>query len=257
MANRELSIVIPAHNEEKRIANTIQKYTTFFNKLEVDYRILVVINATNDRTEEVVRGFRSKRVECIVFSRGGKGFAVIEGFKDSLKKKYAFIGFVDADMATPPEAYYELYKRIRSADGVIANRYLAESKIYPNFTFRRLIVAKIFNFLVRSLFLLNNTDTQCGAKLFTAEALDKIVPEIGMTQWAFDVELLYLAKRHGLRILDVKTMWYDVAGSKIKILKSSVQMFLSIIQLRIRYSFISRLLRPLKYGIVPLWKAVQ
>ena len=200
---------------------------------------------------------KNKRIEFVDLPGKGKGYAVVEGFRDSLAKKYRFIGFVDADMATPPQSFYDLYLAIGDADGVVANRYLKQSRNSPEFTMRRLVVAKVFNFIVRSFFLLKHTDTQCGAKLFKAEALKTILPLAGMTQWAFDVELLYLARVNNLEIKSIPTIWYDVAGSKIKIGKSSIQMLLSVVQLRLRHSAASRLMRPLKFVVVPLWKSVK
>lgn len=248
----KVSIVMPAYNEEKRIGRTLEVYSSFFEKIRkkenLDYEILVVINNTKDRTEEVVKSFskKNKRIISLNLLKGGKGYAVIEGFKKALKRKNDLIGFVDADLATGPEEYHKLIKQIDSYDGVIANRYDKLSKIQPSFSFRRLFVSRIFNFIVRSLFLFSYPDTQCGAKLFKREVIAKTIPEMSITQWAFDIDLLYLCKINNFKIKSIPTVWFEKGESKLRVGKVSVQMFFAVIQLRIMRSSLNRLISPIK-----------
>src|SRR3989344_8183585 len=109
----KISIIIPAYNEEKRIGRTLEEYLKFFSikkKQEKirNFEILVVINNTKDRTEEIVKEKQKKCMELryLNFKQGGKGFAITEGFKDALKRDNKLIGFVDADMSTSPEEYF-------------------------------------------------------------------------------------------------------------------------------------------------------
>lgn len=258
-----LGIVIPAYNEEKRIGKTLESYLAFFDKKSkvegFDYQILVVINNTHDRTEEIVKKYakKNKHISYLNLPKGGKGYAVTKGFEELLKGNADPIGFVDADLATPPEAFYDLFVNLRSSDGVLASRYLKGSKLTPALNFRRLFVARIFNFIVRSLFLMPYKDTQCGAKLFRKKALQATLPHLGMTQWAFDVELLYELNRRGFRVKDIQTTWYDIEGSKLHVIKTSLQMLFSILQLRVIKSPFRRLLRPLKPIVLALWKRVH
>jgi glycosyltransferase involved in cell wall biosynthesis len=253
-----LSIIIPAHNEEKRIGETLENYFKFFDKTSktnnFEYELIVVLSGCNDKTGQVAESYRNPSLRIIDVKKKGKGLAVKEGFKDALERDNDLIGFVDADMATFPEDFFDLFKHIGSADGMIANRYDSRSKIYPSFSFRRIVVGRGFNFLVRCLFLLPYEDTQCGAKVFKAHALKKVIHSIGMTQWAFDVELLYLCHKNDLFIKEIPTKWRAIGESKIKVLRSSIQMFLSIIQLRIIKSPLKRLLKPLSPIVMILWK---
>jgi len=259
----KISIIMPAYNEEKRIGDTLEEFSSFFEKLrknkKLDYSLLVVINGTTDNTEKVVKNHikKNKNIHFINLPKGGKGYAVIEGFKLALKDKNDFIGFVDADLATPPEQYWRLIKNISDFDGAIANRYLPESKITPPFSFRRTLVSITFNLLVRSLFMLPQTDTQCGAKVFTANTLRKIVPDMTITEWAFDIDLLYACKKHNLQIKSVPTVWYEKEGSKLRVGRVSIQMFLAVIQLRILRSRFSKILKIIKPSISLIYKALK
>ena len=108
----KICIVIPAYNEEKRIGKTLEEYGAFFTNLknkDFQYQILVVINNTKDKTEEVVKNIskKYKEINYLNLKPGGKGFAIIEGFKWAIKKDFDLIGFVDADIATGPEAFFD------------------------------------------------------------------------------------------------------------------------------------------------------
>src|SRR5690349_5588539 len=115
----KVSIVIPAYNEEKRIGATLEFFSTYFKALEkenkLNYEILVVINNTKDNTVGVVKAAQKKDSKIIYLDlpKGGKGYAVTEGFKDALKRKNDLIGYVDADLATRPEDFYDLIKNIK------------------------------------------------------------------------------------------------------------------------------------------------
>jgi glycosyltransferase involved in cell wall biosynthesis len=236
---KELVLVIPAHNEEKRIGPTLHEYSKFFEilekKKELKHTILVVINNTQDKTEQIVKNHikNHKAVKYIDLKKGGKGYAVIEGFKESLKKRADYIGFVDADMATSPEEYYKLLTKLTQYDGAIAERYSKGAVITPKPTLARYLAKKLFNLVVRTIMLLPYKDTQCGAKVFKRRVIEKVIPSLSMSQWAFDVELLYHANKKGFRIASVPTKWTDKEASKINFWSAGPMMVLGIIRLRI------------------------
>lgn len=234
----KVSIIIPAHNEEKRIGEKLEAYGAYFTKQkENTYRILVVTNASKDKTLQLVKKYSKKYaiIHSLDLIKGGKGYAVIEGFKHELAKADA-IGFVDADMSTSPEAFHDLIKKIGTHGGAIASRWLPESKVLTPQTITRRCASRVFNTLVRILFLMPFADTQCGAKLFSKESLLKTAPQVGNTRFAFDVELLYRIQKNGYTIVEVPTTWEDKAGSSVNVLKVSFEMFTGIIRLRIRES---------------------
>ncbi|HJZ19256.1 MAG TPA: glycosyltransferase [Candidatus Nanoarchaeia archaeon] len=238
---QKVSMIIPAHNEEKRIGQMLDAYLKYFLDLKrqnvLDFEMIVVLNNCNDGTLDVVKKRKCKELKILNFKRGGKGFALIEGFKEALKSDFELIGFVDADMATPPNAFHGLIRHIENADGVIANRWDKRSKIKPEQTIARKITSSGYNMIIRSLFFFPFRDTQCGAKLFRRKVLEKNIYKIVSSDWNFDVALLFcLRKESNAVIKSVPTEWSDKIGSKINIRKTPIRMFMSAIRLRMIHS---------------------
>jgi glycosyltransferase involved in cell wall biosynthesis len=234
----DLSIIIPAHNEEHRIGEKLTSYTSYFNRQKgLSYRILVVINASKDKTADIVKKYaqKQKTIHVLNLVKGGKGYAVMEGCKHECTRAN-YIGFVDADMATPPEAFYDLLRQVGGEGGAIASRWLPSSNVKTPQTLTRRCASRVFNSLVRILFHMPYADTQCGAKLFKREVITTIAHKVGNTRFAFDVELLYRIKKAGYTLKEVPTTWEDKAGSSVNVLKVSFEMFTGVLRLRIRES---------------------
>jgi len=242
----QLSIIVPAYNEEKRLAQMLAAYLPFFAAVyRNDFEIIVVVNGSSDATENVARQYALKfpQLKCIVEPRPiGKGGAIMLGFARS---KGAYTGFADADCSTPPEAFQDLVEKIGGADAIIASRWMKESQVSPPQAFSRRIASRVFNGLVRLFFGLRISDTQCGAKLLKQEAMRGILPFLGITRWAFDVDLLFQLHRAGFTITETPTVWHEMPGSRLKIARVSLEMFAAITRLRLLYS-------PFK-GIVPFY----
>lgn len=241
---QKVSIIIPAHNEEKRIGKTLKEYISYFKNLKkqkiLDFELIVVLNACSDNTSKVVEKYSCKELKVLEFKQGGKGFAITEGFKEAIKNKNIdFIGFVDADLATPPKAFYDLIKTLqknKKIDGTIASRWLKNSVIKTPQTLLRKITSRGFNFLVRGILFLPYKDTQCGAKLFKRKAIEEIITELTITMWAFDIDLLYRIKKNKNVIAEIPTVWEDKRDSKLNLIKVPFKMFSSIIRLRLIHS---------------------
>lgn len=246
----KLSIVIPAHNEEHRLPPMLEVYAQYFSrKYSDEVELIVVPNFCTDRTAEVAReiGARYPQVKVVEErERVGKGGAVMLGAQTA---DGDLIGFVDADGATPPEAFDDLVQKISLNGCIIASRWMKGSDVSPKQPLSRRVASRCFNLMVRLLFGLKLTDTQCGAKLFRREIIQPVLSNLGVTSWAFDVDMLFQAKRLGASIREIPTVWHDVAGSKIRIGRSSVNMFVALVRLRMFYSpvcfmipYISRLI---------------
>lgn len=232
----KLSIIIPAYNEENRIARTLDNYLKFLSKKIKDFEIIVVLNGCTDNTLLIVKEFnkRSKKIKYLEIKDSiGKGGAIIQGFKIA---KGNLIGFVDADMATPSNAFYDLVNNINDYDGIIASRWVRGAKISPKQNLFRRFSSRSFNYLMRALFFMPYNDTQTGAKLFKNYAIKSILKNLGATRWAFDVDLLYNMKIKNFKIIEFPTEWHDKPGSQLKIIKAVPEMFLALVRLRLIYS---------------------
>ena len=232
----KLSIIIPAYNEEKRISRTLEYYISFFSRNIKDFEIIVVLNGCKDHTLAIVKKFinKNKNVKYLDFKEAiGKGAAIVEGFK---KARGDLVGFIDADMATLPNAFYDLINNINNYDGIIASRWMKDSIINAKQPLLKRIGSRGFNFLVRLLFNLNFRDTQCGAKLFKKYAIKDILNDLKLTSWAFDINLLYSLKRKKYKIKETPTEWNAVKASHFNLFRAIPEMFLGLIRLRLIYS---------------------
>lgn len=246
MTNPRYSVIIPAHNEEARIETTLADYAGVF----YDSEIIVVLNGCTDGTEACVRGVRARypNVEYVEIQHAvGKGGAVRAGF---LVARSSIIGFADADGATPAAEMRRLFERLGTFDGVIASRWMKESRVTKAQPFRRRVASRVFNAFARLFFGLKFRDTQCGAKVFRADALQKVIRNVETSNMAFDVDLLFAMKNAGLNVSEEPTEWQDVSGTSVHLAYASMRMFSALVRLRLRYSAL-RLLLPAFDRIFP------
>jgi glycosyltransferase involved in cell wall biosynthesis len=243
-----LLLLIPAYNEEARIEPVLRDYARFFKEnYHGKFQIVVILNGCKDNTlgvvQRVAKEFSS--VSYLDFPAPiGKGGALIEGLK--LAPFADLIGYVDADGATPPQAFLDLVKKIGAADCVIGSRWLPGAVIHQSQAGNRQFASRVFHFIVQLFFWMNIRDTQCGAKVMKRAIVEKIHPTLRIADMAFDINLLYSIKRAGFKILEVPTEWTDQAGSKVVLGRSSLTMFLSVVRVRLIYSPFYKLLRPLR-----------
>ena len=233
----QLSIIVPAYNEVSRIPVMLEAYLPYFSeKYGSDVEIIVVVNGSSDSTADVVRGYQAQYPILICEEEPapiGKGGAVMRGFDMA---KGAYVGFVDADGSTPPKAFDELLDHADDEVAVIASRWIKGAIVSPKQPVDRRIASRIFNMLVRCLFGIKVWDSQCGAKLIPKESWLKIRGAMGLTRWAFDVDMLFQLRRRGTLIREIPTEWHDVAGSKLNVPKASMEMFVALTRLRLIYS---------------------
>jgi glycosyltransferase involved in cell wall biosynthesis len=249
VAEPSLLLLIPAYNEERRIEPVLREYARYFQEnYRGNFQLVVVLNGCRDNTLGVV-----KRVAADHPSIGavdipdpiGKGGALIEGLK--LAPLADAIGYVDADGATPPAAFHDLVRRLDQADCVIGSRWLPGAVLHVEQSSRRQFVSRGFHLIVEALFRMHIKDTQCGAKVMRRQAVEKVHSSLRIADMAFDINLLYSLKRAGFRILEVPTEWTDKIGSKVKVFRTSLVMFLSVVRIRIIYlPWLYKLLRPLR-----------
>jgi glycosyltransferase involved in cell wall biosynthesis len=214
------------------------------------FQLVVVLNGCTDRTLDVVRAAERRHL-CISHLNFpgaiGKGGALIEGLK--LAPLADLIGYVDADGASPPSVLCDLAKRCaeEGVDCAIASRWLPDAKVNVAQTRGRRVASRMFHYCVQFLFWMDLADTQCGAKVMRRQAVASVQSQLRLADLAFDVNLLYSLKRNGFYIIEVPTIWTDKSGSKVAFnFKTTLNMLLSLIRLRLLYSPFYRLLKPLR-----------
>lgn len=203
--------MIPAFNEEHRLPAALDRIGRFFGGRDTSLEILVVDDGSADRTAGVARD-RGARV--LVNGRNrGKGHSVRRGMLDATG---ALRLMTDADLSTPIEDYDRLHDAIAAgAEIAIGSRAADDSSVRVRQGFFRETAGRTFNRLVRRLLLPGLHDTQCGFKLFTAEAARAAFEPANQDGFAFDVEVLVAARRRGLRIAEVGVTWRNDAASRV------------------------------------------
>ena len=216
-----ISIIIPAHNEEKRLAATLATYTSALRqRFGTAFEVLVVANGCTDKTAQVALDFSADcpQVKLIdIAAPIGKGGAVLAGFCEASGER---ILFVDADGATAAQSLFDLLAELDRADVAIGSRWLDGSVVtYPQ-PLQRRVFSRLFNASVRSLFGLPYHDTQCGAKAFRRAAALQLAGFVTEKRWTFDVDLLVCSRFLGLEVSELPVVWADQAGSKLNVTKT-------------------------------------
>jgi glycosyltransferase involved in cell wall biosynthesis len=227
-----LDIVIPAHNEEHRIARTLHAYRTGFPQSDV--RFHVALDGCHDHTADVVRTHAGDddRVVLHEYPKLGKGGVLMETFR---RCDADLVGFVDADCSTPPAELARMTEQVADTDGVIASRRLAASVIPRHRAAGRSLTSTGFAWGVRTLFRLPYADTQCGAKVVRRHVVSRVVPLMSSRDFLFDVDLLVLSRRLGFDLVEVPTVWIDQAGSKVRAVGDTMRMLASALRLWIHH----------------------
>lgn len=244
-------LLIPAYNEEHRIGPVLEAYAEAFSqRFAFGSSIVVVLNGCRDATLSVVQQAES-RFPCISHLEFrdpiGKGGALIEGLR--LAPRADFIGYVDADGATPPDAFLDLvHHSLRTgADCVVGSRWLPDSRITHLQPGKRRFASRLFHLFVEAFFQMGIADTQCGAKVVRRLAAESIHHKLELADLAFDVNLLYSLTRGGFTVREVPTVWEDKVGSHVVFdFRTSLNMLLSLVRLRLVYSPFYGWLRPLR-----------
>lgn len=236
----DLSIVIPAYNEGQRIERTLDDYCCHLpNRLNCSLEIIVVIDGS-DETSRIVKEYSWKydgMIRILKFSeRLGKGGAIIRGFASSRGR---LVGFADADGSTKVDdvvRLVEFMKKNGGWDGVIGSRWVRGAVFIKKPSTFRIFVSRGLNVLVRSLLRLQFRDTQCGAKLFKKEMIDKCSPYLNITGFSFDIYLLYAAVKMGFKIKEFPLRWEDSDGSKIEF-SDILKIFFDLCKLRTKVAW--------------------
>lgn len=226
-----LSVVIPAYNEEQRLPGSLERVFAFLKAQAYSSEVLVIENGSTDRTLEIARQFKPRFPNLTVIQNHerGKGLAVQRGML-AARGQYRFM--CDADLSMPFEQVNRFLPPARDDfDIAIGSREALGAVRYREPSYRHW-GGRGINLIIRVLALPGLRDTQCGFKCFQAEAAEDLFSAQTMPGWSFDIELLYIARRRGYRIVEVPIDWHHSPESKLNVWSDAARMLMDIFIIR-------------------------
>lgn len=231
-----LSIVIPAFEEQYRIGESIRNILSYLSRTTTEAEIILVDDGSNDNTKSIAEAAFAENasIRCRVIryeQNRGKGYAVKTGL---LAAKYDIALFSDADLSTPIEEIPKLVDPIVNDqyDVTFGSRALDRSLIGTHQPWRREQGGKVMNLVIKTMSGLTFYDTQCGFKAFNMKKFRPLLDVMTVDRFGFDVEFLFVAQYHGLRMCEVPVRWNNVEGSKVSVVRDTRRMFVELAQIR-------------------------
>jgi dolichyl-phosphate beta-glucosyltransferase len=227
-----LTIIVPSYNEQLRLPSSLELIASYIQKSGRKTEVLVVDDGSKDKTAAVAEAFRAQIPLLRVVANGenrGKGYSVRHGMQEA---RGEIVLFTDADLSAPIEEADKLLAALAEYDVAIGSRALDRSLIAVHESGFREFAGIVFNKIVRIVLWLPFVDTQCGFKAFRRERCKIIFEQQRIERFGFDPELLYLARHHGLKSVEIPVRWAHSPATKVSMLRDSVQMFLDVFTIR-------------------------
>jgi dolichyl-phosphate beta-glucosyltransferase len=229
----DLTIIIPAFNEEKRIGNTLEAIHRYFEQKSMSREIIVVDDGSNDDTAGVVNAMKERihDLRCIRYlPNRGKGYAVKAGVERS---RGEYILFTDADNSTPIEEFEKFHPLLSHTMVVIGSRYMAESAVKIRQPYYRVLLGRLGNILIRALLFDDIRDTQCGFKAFQHRTARDLFSRMKVNRFGFDIELLSIAHLLKCSVREIPVSWYNSPQSRIRPIKDALRTFADLIYIKL------------------------
>ncbi|MEX0595410.1 MAG: dolichyl-phosphate beta-glucosyltransferase [Candidatus Paceibacterota bacterium] len=231
----EISIIIPAYNEAKRITTTIKSVVDYLNNLVQDrYEIIIVLDGSKDNTLEVVTELAKKYNKIKIINNKinkGKGAAVKQGM---LESKGDYVIFMDADNSTHIDELDKILPIMRQGiDVVVGSRDIIGSQVEIRQARYKEILGDLGNWWLQILLVGGIKDTQCGFKVLSGKVARHVFAKINMKGWSFDIELLALARYFGYSVKEMPVIWYNDESSHVK-LKDYIQVLIDTVVIKYR-----------------------
>ena len=232
MESIPLSVVIPAYDEEERLGGSLRRILDYLHSRCDVFEVIVVDDGSADGTADVATGFPHPPVELLRLPQNrGKGAALRMGV---LKSRGDWVLLCDADLSTPIEDLETLQARAAEAELILGSRAVADSNVTQHQPLYRELMGKTFNGILRLLALVEERDTQCGFKLIRGDVARELFADLSIERFAFDVELVCLARDRGYRVVEQGVSWQDSPNSRVHPIRDSLSMFSDVLRLRLR-----------------------
>ena len=229
----DVSVIVPAYNEQKRIKKTIEAINDYFRNKQVTRQIIVVDDGSSDNTVGVVKDLRKEINDLSVITyhqNCGKGYAIRKGVEESHGE---YILFTDADNSTPIEEFEKFYPLLKGNSVVIGSRYITGSNIVVAQPWHRILIGRVANMLIQTFILDGVRDTQCGFKAFQHEAAREIFSRMKMNRFGFDIEILAIARLLNFSIREIPVSWYNSGESRVRPVKDALRTFRELIYIKL------------------------
>ena len=245
---QRLTVIVPAHNEEQRLGPSLERIVAWASAREPRPEILVVESGSTDGTGALAKQFAARH-SCVrvIHAPSGKGRAIADGVAAATGD---VLYMCDADLSMPIEDADRLLQPVldRACDIAIGSREGRGAQRVGEPEYRH-VMGRVFNFVVKLAAVPGIDDTQCGFKCFRAEAVRPIFQQLTIMGFAFDVELLFLARRAGLKILVVPIVWHFDGDTRVRPGRDALLMFRDVMRIRLnalrgRYAATRRALSP-------------
>jgi dolichyl-phosphate beta-glucosyltransferase len=227
------SIVIPAYNEGARLRPTMENVLVFLEQQGWNAELIVVNDGSTDNTATIVQEFAEENPAVRLIENPancGKGYSVRNGM---LHARGEVLLFTDADLSSPIQEMTKLLEALAGgADIAIGSRWLCTELQTQRQSLARQLFGRTFNILLQIVLGLQFKDTQCGFKAFTRQAAQAIFPMLRIERWGFDPEILFLARKFGLRVDEVPVLWGHKDGTRINPLTDGMRMFQEMLRIR-------------------------
>jgi dolichyl-phosphate beta-glucosyltransferase len=228
----DLSVVIPAYNEALRLGPTLRRVVEYLRAEGRPFEVLVVDDGSTDGTAEVAQKYTAEGVRLLRQEvNRGKGAVVKAGVLASGGREVLLL---DADLSTPIEEIEKLRPHLAESPVVLGSRSVEGSDITEHQPFYREMMGRTFNLIIRALGVRGLRDTQCGFKLLSGDVARELFAELQIERFAYDVELVWLARKHGYEVVEVGVRWADSSSSKVNPVSDSLRMLWDVLAMRLR-----------------------
>jgi dolichyl-phosphate beta-glucosyltransferase len=224
-----LEILIPALDEARRLPDTLVRTVHYLEAQPYSSAIVVIDNGSVDRTSDLVTRIRSERVSIKLMgcAKPGKGAAVRRGL---ITSRARFVGFMDADLATPIETLGVVEPLLRKWPAVVGSRRITGARLAVRQSPVRVLGGMLIRAITRQI-LPGLADTQCGFKFFDGDLVRAIAPQLRIDGFAFDVEILRVITQMGIPIKEIPVVWSDGEGSKLRVVNDGARTFTDLLRM--------------------------